>query len=87
MNQNQLDRFYLIYVLLVTILILGFSWIIFESQYIYGQKNAFAAKNQEDLLKPSDSLSETAKDLIDISKKKIYYYKAYQNSTKLIEQI
>jgi hypothetical protein len=87
MNQNQLDRFYLIYVLIVTILILGFSWIVFESKYIYGQQNVFAAENQENLLEPKNSLPETAQEIIDITQRKIQFYKAYQDSDLLIEQI
>ena len=87
MNQEQLDRFYLIYVLAVTILILAFAWIVFESQYIYGQQNVFAVETQEYCLPPDNSLPNTAKEIINITKRKIQYYNEFQKGTALIEQV
>lgn len=87
MNQNQLDRFYLLYVLLVTILILGFSWVIFESKYIYGQNNVFAATTEEFCPQTGNSLPETAKEIIDITKHKIQYHNSLKKFNMHVEEI
>ena len=87
MNKNQLDHFYTLYTLFVTIIILAFAWIVFESPYIYGHQNAFASQNQDYKSNQKDSLSETAKEIIDITKNKIKYYKSSQQSSYHIEEI
>ena len=71
MNKQKADRFYTIYVLLVTILVLGFAWVVFESRVIFAE-NSFSSKNQVQELRLHDSLPESAKEIIN----------AIKNSTK-----
>lgn len=69
MKKDQIDRFYTIYALLVTILILGFSWLVFESRIIYGAENLFSTKKQIQIMAPNDSLPETAQEIIEMIEK------------------
>ena len=78
MNQTQIDRFYLIYVLLVTILILGFAWVVFESRVIFAE-NSFSTRKQIEINQTDDSLSETAQRIIDITKRKIKHLPQFKN--------
>jgi len=67
MNKEKADRFYTIYVLLITILVLGFAWIVFESRVIFAE-NSFSTANQVQELRLKSSLPESAKEIIDTIK-------------------
>ncbi len=67
MKKENADRIYIIYTLIVTILILGFAWIVFESKVIFAE-NSFATNNQVRETRPNDSLPESTKEIIDTIK-------------------
>lgn len=79
MNKQRADRFYTIYALLVTILVLGFAWMVFESRAIYGADNLFSTKKQQMIEGPNESLSESAQEIIDSIRQKAKSIPKFEN--------